>query len=181
MEIIVTRPTGKDLIEIENLFLGTIKDTFKREGIDLSHSSDIKPEIKNCTDTLKRDFQSNGQDEYFLIAQINNKIAGTIAYGSVNNIIRNNLDIDFNNIQEIKSAYILPEFQRIGVASKLFKKILIKLHKNKTEEFCLDCGFTISQNFWIKKIGQPTKILKNYFGKDAHHMIWKSKIKTPQN
>lgn len=172
----ITRPTKDDLIEIENLFSETIENTFKHEKINLSHAADIEPEIKNNIRFLEIDFNSCGKDEYFLIAKIENKIVGTIAFGSVNEIIRSNLDIGLINIPEIKSAYILPNYQSLGVGSKLFKEILKKLCVNKIENFCLDCGYKSSQGFWIQKIGEPTVVLEHYFGKDAHHMIWKCDI-----
>ena len=177
MNFTISRPHKADELEICDLFSFIIKDTFKQDGIDKSHVDEIEIEIKNQVETLKKDFASSGSEEYFLIAKEGTKILGTIAFGQPNELIKNSLKIDIENIPEIKSVYVHPDYQSMGIGSFLFKEILIRLYKKNIIEYCLDCGYKKAQLFWINKLGEPAVVIKNYYGINLHHMIWSCKIK----
>jgi hypothetical protein len=50
------------------------------------------------------------------------------------------------------------------------------MQKDGIKEFCLDSGYKIAQRIWIEKLGIPQYHLKDYWGKDADHMIWQRNI-----
>ncbi len=171
--MLITRPTLEDVPTIMELFTETISDNFREEGIIDNHQSELVAEIISQWETLQQDFHTNGQENYFLIAKKEGKIVGTIAYGTPNTIIQQHLEgVAQLAIPEIKSVYILPKFQKQGIGSTLLKAILQILNDRQISAFCLDCGYRKSQSFWKKKLGEPTKILSDYWDINAHHMIW---------
>lgn len=172
MTTIITRPTKDDIEEIHRLLSVTIRDTFRNEGVDISHDSETEEIVAEHMQTLPNDLSTGSQQDFFLMAKIESKIIGMAAFGSVNKIIRAHLDIDVKTTPEIKSVYVLPEFQRMGIGSKLFKQILIELRAHSYKRFCLDSGFRSAQEYWKQKLGEPTIILPDYWDKSAHHMIW---------
>ena len=177
MQINIIRPLPVHKTELRRLFTETISKNFKEEGIYKTHHTELKNEIEEQMNTLQKGFDSKGKEEYFLVAQIKNtqQIAGIIAYGKANDIIKQHLKtIDWNNtaIPEIKSVYILPKFQNQGIGSILFNHILHLLHQKQIPEFCLDSGYKRAQVYWTKKLGQATLILNDYWDKNADHKIW---------
>lgn len=172
----ITRPDINDFDEITQLFDITIRHTFKREGIEELYPDEIEDEINSHINLLKHDFASDGHDEYYLIARLNEKIVGTICVGQPNKIIAEHLKIKRDKIPEIKSVYVFPEYQRTGVGSILFDNIIATLNKNEISEFCLDCGFKDAQEYWKNKLGEPQLVLKNFYSLNAHHMIWRKQI-----
>lgn len=175
MDIYITRPQKNDMEELYKLLLSVIKDAFKQDGID--DNDGIKEEVEKQLGFLNQDFESKGSEVFFLIARTEEKIIGTIAYSKANDLIKNNLKIDFQNVPEITSVYVLPEFQGQGVGSLLFNGILISLHHKNIDVVCLDGGYKKSQPFWIKKLGNPSVTLKDYWGKGLDHMIWLRNMK----
>lgn len=166
----ITRPRKIDSEELHILFQTTIADAFKRDGID--DPDGILDEVKKQMEFLNQDYESKGSKLFFLIARTEEKIIGTIAYSKPSELIRSNLKVDCQNIPEITSVYILPEYQGKGVGTLLFNAIMVCLLNKKTELFCLDGGYKKSQSFWIKKLGDPTVTLKDYWGKGLDHLIW---------
>jgi len=74
-------------------------------------------------------------------------------------------------------VYINPEFQKKSIGSQLLTKMMIYLKQNEIESFVLDCGYKHSQPFWIKKLGNPTILMKDFYAKGSHHMIWQMDVK----
>jgi len=173
--ITITRPKKDDEKEILDLFEKTIKKAFKDEGVE-EDIEGMKEELLSKKNCLKQDFKTNGKDRYFLIAKMENKIVGTISFGKSNDLINKITKNEYKNILEIATVYILPEYQGNGIGKKLFNAIIISMISRGITEFCLDSGYTKARNYWTKKLGNPTIIEKNYWGENAHHMIWKRKI-----
>lgn len=167
---IIARPQITDVDELQQLFWLSITDAFAQDGIDDSPA--IKEEVEKQMRFVQQDFASQGQEVYFLLARTNEKIVGTIAYSKPNDLIQQNLPYDLKNVPEITSVYVLPEYQGQGVGSLLFQAMLQTLHRKKVEVFCLDGGYKKSQRFWMNKLGNPTVVLKNYWGHGLDHMIW---------
>ncbi len=172
VKISVNRPGVSDIPEIHDLFDISVKDIFAREGIDKSHTDDIIDEITGLRQTLQRDFDSEGHDEHFLVAEISDRIVGTVACGSPNRLITSHLKTDLTMALAIKCMYVHPKYQGQRVGKSLFTSILKIVKDRGFHAFCLDCGYTISQKFWIHLIGHPTVILTDYWDENAHHMIW---------
>lgn len=73
---------------------------------------------------------------------------------------------------ELGGLYVLPEYQGQGVGSALISEMLMYLHNKGVKQFWLDCGLKGAQKRWLRKFGEPYKVAKNYWGKDADHLIW---------
>jgi len=173
-EMITTigRPQIKDKKEIYQLFEITIKNAFEQQGAGSNHAH-LAEEINHKIGLLDNDFQSQGKKVYFLVAKVDSQIAGTIALTEPSKLVRDHIHFDLKNIPEVAAVYVLPQFQGQGVGSLLLKRIIEHLQKTRIKSFILDSGFKKAQKFWIKKLGEPTLILKDYWKKDSHHMIWK--------
>jgi len=176
MDIHIVRPKEEDFNQIHQLYSITVKNNFQQEGILDSPKGLIESVIEGLIKLLKQDFDSNGKEEYHLIAKNKDTIVGTIAYGKPNQIILDNLKLNSSKTPEIKSVYILPEFQNKGIGSLLFKNILTHLSKNGIKDFCLDSGYRNAQQFWKRKLGDPSFILDKYWTFENHHMIWQVQI-----
>ena len=176
MEIVSRSPTIQDLADISQIFSQAIKGNFKAD-IRLKEIEDeadnlIEELINNVAFTLN----SEGGNEFYLIAISQKKIIGIIGYGKANSLIIEQLNIDVAGVPEIKSVYIHPDFQGKGVGSFLLEKIVSELKNKKISRFCLDSGFKNAQVFWTKKLGAPKRTLKDYWAKGVDHMIWMAEI-----
>jgi len=172
----IRRPKFVDIAEIQQLFLVTVTNSFKEEGIFYTLGHEIDMEVNALSNTLKRDFQTGGEEVYFLIATHQNKIVGTIAYGKVSELIIKNIPPQTTPIPEVKCVYVLPEFQNKGVGSFLLKHMWKVLHQNGIKAFYLDSGYTKAQQFWQKKLGNAAYTLENYWSGGSHHMIWQVEL-----
>lgn len=176
MQYDIRKPTRDNVKEIERLFGITIRYVFKEEGIvDLDNTESDK-EIEALKQGLGMYFSSKGMGDDFLIANCQGKIVGTIAYGEPNDLICENLKVNYPNTPEIKSVYVLPSHQNAGIGTLLLKSMLNILKQNKIEYFCLDSGYKKAQHYWKNRLGEPQCVLGDYWGKDNHHMIWHCEV-----
>jgi len=165
----IRRPNLDDLKELENFFLLVIKDTYEKEGLgDLI--DDIHNEVQEKITYIKEDLMSDGKKRYFLLATIDNVIVGTAAYGPSGHLIYDHFP-ELKDVLELGSVLVHPEYQSQGVGSKLVDAILNELRTFK-ETFCLDSGYTNAKKIWSRKFGQPTKVLKDFWGDGYDHYIW---------
>lgn len=178
MQIQIERPLNEDVKEIQILFNTVIIDTFKRNCISEAYEGEIKYLVSRNTANVEKDLESKGSQEYFLIARVENKIVGIMGFGSPGKEIRKNYMIDFENIPEIKNAYILPDFQRKGLGTQLFEKLKDVLVERGIKEFVLDSGFVSAQVYWKKKLGKPVVLVKNYWGDGTDYLIWHSNLQS---
>lgn len=63
-----------------------------------------------------------------------------------------------------------------GVGSALICSMIKYIHELGVEQFCLNSGYKHAQKKWLRKFGEPYKIVKDYWGKDFDHMVWICKI-----
>jgi len=176
MDIIIRRPKNDDIVNIKDLFSMTVEDNFRKEGLLDTLKDEMNKEVSDLTDSLKKDLETDGASDYYLLAIVENIIVGTIAYGRPNNIIRSHMGISLDKIPEIKSVYILPEYQKRGIGSLLFREVIECLNQLDITSFCLDCGYKKSQPFWEKQLGKAQKTLLNYWAEGSHHKIWYKKV-----
>ncbi len=174
MTLTITRPQKTEELQIQAHFLKTIQHTFKKEGIQGDFQM-IEREVQTLVDNLQKDYNSNGQAEYHLIAKNDQSIIGTIAYGKANSIIESHLPVK-KLPPEIKSVYIDPAYQGKGIGTRLFTQIISEMQNKGLATFCLDSGYTNAQRFWKNKLGDPKIVLTDYWAKDNHHLIWLNQI-----
>lgn len=175
MPIIITRPTKEEVEALHDFFETVITDTFRKEGIG-DKKEDLIAEIETKKHYLAMDLESNGENRYFLIAKIENRIMGSIEYGSSSELICQITNDKLRDIKEIGTVFVHPEYQRRGVGSLLLKAIYEELDKNKLKVFCLDSGYKHAQDVWKKKFGVPDYLIKDYWDIGYDHMIWKLKL-----
>ncbi|MBX9974580.1 GNAT family N-acetyltransferase [Cytobacillus firmus] len=173
--VMIRRPRAADVIELNNFFRLAINDTFLKEGIgDLLE--DMEEEVKAKRDYLNRDMISGGKERYFLIALYGDKIIGSIEYGPASDLIKKCTDQALQDLYEVGTVFVHPDYQKKGIGNQLIAAMLFTLRNKGVEEFCLDSGYKLSQKIWRKKFGEPDFLLKNYWGEGAHHMIWRIKV-----
>jgi GNAT superfamily N-acetyltransferase len=176
LHVNIRRPTTEDREQLNDFFRTVIIDTFIKEGIG-DQLNDITEEIEMKKRYLTSDFESNGEERYFLIAFFDDKIIGSIEFGPANEIIRNVSDQAFDPLVEVGTVFVHPDYQRNGVGNLLLKAMYETLRNNGIEEFYLDSGYKSAQLIWKRKFGEPDILLKDYWGKDFDHMIWKVEIR----
>ena len=77
---------------------------------------------------------------------------------------------------QLGSLFVLPRYQGQGVGSALISAMVAHLYKQGIEQFFLDSGYKLAQKRWLRKFGEPYKVVKDYWGPDYDHMIWLCKV-----
>ncbi|EJS68980.1 GNAT family N-acetyltransferase [Bacillus cereus] len=173
----IRRPNSDDLEELYLFFRTVITDTYKEEGLS-QLLDDLENEINIKKQYLKTDFDSNGEKCYFLLAMdtSNDKIIGTIEIGPASTLINSCTGGVLKDLYEIGTVFVLPEYQRKGIGNLLLNTMFLTLHNRGITEFCLDSGYKKAQSIWTKKFGEPSYVLKDYWGKSSDHMIWEKSL-----
>lgn len=171
----INRPEFKDIELINEFFQIVLRHTFERNGI--THLVDlIDEEIEDKRRCLNEDIESNGKNRYFLIAKKADKIVGSIEYGPSNELIYSCTNGELKELLEIGTVFVHPDYQNKGIGSRLLDLIFIELEKNGVKEVCIDSGYKSAQKTWVKKFGNPEYHLKDYWGEDADHMVWRINV-----
>lgn len=170
-----SRPKFEDIELINKFFEIVIRDTFERNGIG-NLVDEIIEKIEDKRRRLNQDIESDGKNRYFLIAKEGDKIVGSIEYGPSNELIISCTNGQLKELVEIGTVFVHPDYQNKGIGSRMLKLIFIEMNKNEIKEFCLDCGYKIAQKIWINKFGNPEYHLKDYWGEDADHMVWRISV-----
>jgi GNAT superfamily N-acetyltransferase len=113
---------------------------------------------------------------YFLIAKLDDTVVGTISFGPCGEDIKKCTENLLDNVGELGSLYVLPCHQGQGVGSLLINAIVAHLYEQGIDQFCLDSGYKRAQKRWLRKFGEPYKVVKDYWGPDYDHMIWLCKV-----
>ena len=130
-----------------------------------------RPKIEDKRKCLNQDIESNGENRYFLIASIDDIIAGSIEYGPSNDLIITCTNGELKDLVEIGTVFVNPKYQRKGIGNLMLIHIFNELKNKGIMEFCLDSGYKSAQSIWINKFGEPEYYLKDYWGECADHMI----------
>ncbi|HSR03388.1 MAG TPA: GNAT family N-acetyltransferase [Proteiniclasticum sp.] len=166
----IVRLTEHDFIGANRVFEVTIRDAFDKQGLaDLEE--DISEEI-SFKAMMMRDSLDHKGDTFFYLARIKDQVIGTISYGPSGEIIKECTENELENVGELGSLYVLPEFQNQGIGSLLINSLIRELYGNGIERFCLDSGYKRAQKRWLHKFGEPYMIVKDYWGEGSDHMIW---------
>lgn len=178
----IDQPQSSDIQETQRLLKTVIEDTFKIEKISLLYPEEIDDEIAAKVSSLEQSLNQNNHDrDTWFVAKIEEKVIGTIAYGEPNQDIKKNYQDRDLEALEVKFVYISPDFQRKGIATHLVKHALESLKKENVKHFFLDSGFPRAQKYWSHRIGQPSRVITDYYGKGQHFMIWYYPVETVLN
>ncbi|MCH4886123.1 GNAT family N-acetyltransferase [Acidaminobacter sp. JC074] len=165
----IRRPVIDDLNDLETFFLLVIKDTYEKEG--LGHlEEDISNEVNEKMNFIKEDIEGKADNRYFLLSIKDDKIVGSAAYGPSGHLIYDHMP-ELKDVLELGSVLVDPNYQGQGIGSDLVSAILTQLKTFKSD-FCLDSGYTIAKKIWTKRFGQPSKVLKDFWGPGYDHYIW---------
>jgi GNAT superfamily N-acetyltransferase len=175
-KIIIEAPKTGEEKKIENLFKITIHSAFADQGV--GHlTEDIANEVSTKMKML-RCFLEGTNGYYFLIAKTADTVVGAISFGSCNELIIEHCKGKLDDVGELGSLYVLPEYQGQGIGSKLINSLINYLKENGIEHFCLDSGFKKAQKKWTRKFGEPYKIVKDLWGSGSDHYFWYCNVNT---
>ncbi len=174
MKVNIRRPKKQDIEPLKILFDETIKEIFERENIQEPEM--MEEEIKEKYTFLMEDLSSKGKDRYFLLATVDGKIVGTVAWGKSNRLITESTQGRYDDVLEIGTVYVHPKYQKMGIGMKMMQAMYITLLSKGETEFCLDSGYKSAQAIWTKTLGEPARIDENKWGENNHHMIWYKKL-----
>lgn len=175
INIEINRPKFEDIELINDFFEIVLRNTFERN--EISDLVDLlAAEIEDKRICLNQDIESNGKNRYFLIAKENDKIVGSVEYGPSNELIISCTNSELKDLVEIGTVFVHPDYQKKGIGSRLLSLIFEELEKKGIKEFCLDSGYRSAQKIWIKKFGNPQYHLRDYWGENADHMVWRVRV-----
>ncbi|MBP9700400.1 GNAT family N-acetyltransferase [Candidatus Woesebacteria bacterium] len=176
IQVTISRPSLRDTEDLSALISNVTTDAFRRENIILSDPNILKNEFDRKLRDFQTDLATKGEQEYFLIAKSREKIVGCISFGAVTETLKEYFPEAGENSFEIKHLLVLPEYQTQGIGTTLFTSIVNELKKRKAVTYFLDSGFKTAQEYWTKRIGKPTLVLNDYFGKGQNFMLWKRSL-----
>ena len=174
MLVNIRRPHKTDVGHLKELFEETINDIFDREKI--SDDQLKQGEIDEKMEFLLEDLNSNGKNRYFLVATVDGKIAGTIAVGKSNELITEATKGKLDEVVEIGTVYVHPNYQKLGIGMKMMNAMYITLLREDITEFCMDSGYKSAQAIWTRKIGKPEYVNIDCWGEGNHHMVWHKQL-----
>jgi len=173
-DLVIIKPDIPDLESAYTVFEQSITLAFEEEGIspeetsqDIAHKKALL--LKSVTDT--------SSDYIFMVAKLDDIVIGTISYGPCSHEIGVCTNNELDDVGELGSLYVLPEYQGQGVGSALINAMLKHLHSMGVEQFCLDCGLKAAQQRWLRKFGAPYKVAKDYWGEGSDHIVWLCNVK----
>ncbi|GAB6108177.1 GNAT family N-acetyltransferase [Fusibacter bizertensis] len=170
-QLCIVRPQNKDVAAIEVLFERVLEDNWEKNGLwDLE--SDLQEEIELKKSFLAMDLSTQGKEKYFLIAKVDGRVVGTIEIGKANETIETCGSEFINELPEIGTVFVLPEFQGRGIGSFMMEAMCQYLKKESYKGFFIDSGYKTAQEIWIHKYGEPTFLLKDHWGPGLDHMVW---------
>lgn len=173
--LIISKPTQADIKAAYRVFEASIPDAYEKEGLGLL-KEDIHREIEHKKHLLDASMSSTDSKPYFLLAKHEETVVGTISFAPCSEDIKKCIGNQFDGISELGSLYILPSFQGQGAGSALIHTLLTYLSEQGIEQFCLDSGYKRAQKKWLRKFGEPYKVVKDYWGPGFDHMIWLCKV-----
>jgi GNAT superfamily N-acetyltransferase len=175
----IRRPVNEDTAGLHEFFKMVITDTFIKEGIG-GLSDDMAKEIEVKKEYLQQDLSSRGNDRYFLLAEAEGKLIGTVEFGQASELIMDGTNREYSDLFEVGTVFVHPDYQGQGIGSRLLGGLYPVFHEKGIEEFCLDSGYKRAQEIWKRKFGQPAVVMKDYWGDGAHHMIWRPRAEDLQ-
>lgn len=174
-ELVISNPNQTDKQSAYQVFEVSIPDAFEKEGVAFLKEV-ILNEISHKKHMLDVSIDESNSGIQFLVAKSKGHVIGTISYGPCGEDIRTCTNNNLDDIGELGSLFVLPNYQDQGVGSALINAMLRYLDKKSIKKFCLDSGYKRAQKRWLRKFGEPYKVVKDHWGPGVDHMIWLCKI-----
>ena len=184
--VTISKVYAQDADEVKRLFKTVLVDLYKREGILERFKEELNSELETKAQQLDESIRihsetlDNDQWPLYLVAKKDGRCVGTIALTQPNHLITDHIesvnDLSTKTALEISSVLVLPEYQGSGVGLKLLAAAKAILKTAAFDHFYLDCGYTQSQPYWQRQLGEPSFVLENFWGEGIHHMIWDCKL-----
>jgi len=162
----------KDIEAAKQLLEISASENFRRNG--LKNKTEILSRVTEKIKIVNAFFENNPICTAMYGAKINNKLVGLIAYGSQSSKVVEHIEDNYIDAVEIKSLFILPEYQKQGLGMKMFNFVCSELLKNKHSHFMLYSSYKTGQDYWHKILGNPYKTVND---KDITRKIWIQEIK----
>ena len=124
-------------------------------GIFLEMLRDVDKRVSHLRDQIQ-------ENNRVLVAMDNDVPIGFIFYAKAQNVV-------YSASAEIRSIYVLPEYQRQGIGTKLFEMAVSELKKLRFRSVIVDCPLEGKGNSFFLKMGGEKKeiISKKLFGYDV--------------
>lgn len=158
---------NRDIAETDQLFRACLTDLISREKIEEPNL--LEEEVAKLNQVVQESLAA--QECNFFVVEIKDRIAGTIALTKPNKLISEHIRIE-PSVYEVACVYVHPNDQKQGIGKYMFQHIKQKLIQLGQVQYCLDAGFSSSQEYWKQQLGKPTIVIENLWGKGAHHLIW---------
>lgn len=161
-----------DLDKADMLFQACMKDLLNREGFD--GDGDLwEEEVARLNKAAQKSLVDPANR--FFVAEKENELLGTIALQTPGHMLNSMIQVE-PGAMEIACVYVHPAHQRSGIGRFLFQHACRELKAIGKQKFYLDAGFTSSQQYWLSKLGEPSRLLENYWGPGKPHMVWVKKV-----
>jgi rifampin ADP-ribosylating transferase len=157
---------------IDAFFEMVMEHTFQANALgDLSELKSEEIEDKKLK--IRQDLATGGKERFFLLAEYQGQIIGTIEHGLSSDLLRECTNHELSAVPEIGTVFVCPEYQRQGVFQEL--------RRTNVEEVCLDSGYKEAQKIWVHIFGEPAYFLKDFWSQGNHHMVWRVKVEEMLN
>ncbi len=172
LNIEIVKLTKQDRALTHLLYKKVIPIAFENEG--LGHYTEmIFDEIESKLQMIDDALDLNDPQIHFLIAKSKSEVIGAISYGPCGEDIKKCTNNTLGHLGELGSLVVLPQYQGGGIGSSLIKTMCLALHKQGITQFCLDSGYKLAQEKWRRKFGEPTLVVKDYWGEGFDQLIWR--------
>lgn len=164
----IRKAERRDETFLRKYFEYVIADTFVKEGV--GHLVD---DIKNEVISKMATFEESLNDEAVLL--VYEQAGDIIATGAViqcSGLIYNHAP-ELKDLKEMGAVFTDPKLHKQGIGSKIVKRLIQEMDQMGQSSFCMDSGYTIAKAIWVRKFGEPHKIVKDLWGEGHDHYIWK--------
>lgn len=174
--------------EVSAFFETVLKDLYLREGFGWQMAETYHEELNAKRQALRHSLASKETLPLYYELRLRGILAGTFALTRPGNLIVDHVELlnmegqaykrneAEKQVPELASFFILPELQGCGIGKEMLKISEVCLRTLGYRQYCLDCGYSISQRFWRKQLGEASFTLKDFWGPDAPHMIWQKNL-----
>ncbi|OWA36281.1 hypothetical protein B9G55_08400 [Saccharibacillus sp. O16] len=189
--MVIRRPVRADEASAQQLFRLSITDAFRQEGLS-DHEEEMAYEISHKAKLLQAAFEASENEQtaaqaeldtrgvpvqpIFLIAALEGQVLGTISFGPSGKQARELSQGRLNEVGELGSLYIRPDYQNLGIGSRLIAAMMSELEARGIQSFCLDSGYGRAQQRWRRKFGEPYLWVEDHWGPGGHHAVWHCRV-----